>query len=441
MKLYSTEAEQAVIGGCLIDKDAYAIASDLIGASDFAREDHAEIWRAISFLSEAGNPTDVVTVAERLDAMERLEDVGGLAYLAGLYQSTASAANIKAYAGIIRDRSIRRQTIQAAKRAERAAEETSTAEEGLDIAQQCFAGIEAGRASEGPVSIQSLLPSWLDDMQDRIDGKQATRGLSTGLKDLDAMLSGLCPGRLYGLGGRPSMGKSALAGQIAVSAAATVPVLYWTGEMPNKEVVDRSVATICEVPIDVLESADLSDGQWANVTRGVSRLNDSKLHIDQTPSISVWELRKRARRIKGIGLIVCDYLQLMQAEGENRSQQMGAISRSLKSLAKELNCPVLVVSSLNRKMEERADKRPQMGDLRESGDIEHDLDVCIMVYRAEVYDQDHIDKGYAELIVRKQRGGRIGTVYSVFRGEVCRFENTLERPPSLSMPKQSRGRF
>jgi replicative DNA helicase len=434
---HSVEAEQSVLGGLLLDNAAWDKIADMIGESDFYRADHRLIYRHISKLVGNSRPADVITVSESLESTRELEGIGGLAYLGALAQNTPTAANIRRYAEIVRERAVMR------KLAEVGTEIADTAYNpmGKEAAQlldeaesKVFAISEEGaRGKQGFLDMQPLLTQVVEriDMLYNRDNPSDVTGLPTGFTDLDRMTSGLQPGDLVIVAGRPSMGKTSLAMNMAEHAAleSGMPVGIFSMEMGASQLVMRMLGSVGRLDQHKVRTGRLADEDWRKLTDAVGRLNEAPIHIDETAALNALELRARARRLHRqygkLGLIVVDYLQLMSASshGENRATEISEISRGLKALAKELNVPVVALSQLNRSLEQRPNKRPVMSDLRESGAIEQDADLILFIYRDEVYNQDSPDKGKAEVIIGKQRNGPIGTITLVFQGEYTRFAN------------------
>jgi replicative DNA helicase len=433
---HSIEAEQAVLGGLLLDNNAWDNVADVVREDDFYRPDHKLIFVAIASLSTTGKPADVVTVSEELARHSRLEDAGGLAYLGSLARDTPTAANVRSYAAIVRERSLLRQLIEAGTEIATAAlaNEGETARELVDKAEQkVFAIAEAGsRGREGAVAVRSLLPEIIDQIDEWHSNPEKMRGLATGFSDFDRFTGGLRPGDLVIVAGRPSMGKTTLAVNMAEYAAVhpniKASVAIFSMEMPSDQVVTRMLSSIGSVPLQSLRTGRISDEDWVRITGATSQLSEAKIFVDETPALSPMELRARARRVKrehGLDLIVVDYLQLMQVPGnkENRATEIGEISRGLKILAKEMQCPVIALSQLNRGVEQRENKKPVMSDLRESGSIEQDADMILLIYREEVYDKATTKKGIAEIDLVKHRNGEIGTFLLTFQGQFTRFVN------------------
>ncbi|MEO8157074.1 MAG: replicative DNA helicase [Betaproteobacteria bacterium] len=434
---HSVEAEQSVLGGLLLDNTAWDKIADMIGESDFYRADHRLIYRHVSKLVGNSRPADVITVSESLESTRELEGVGGLAYLGALAQNTPTAANIRRYAEIVRERAVLRKLAEVGTEIAETAYNPMGKEAGqlLDEAEsKVFAISEEGaRGKQGFMDMQPLLTQVVEriDMLYNRDNPSDVTGVPTGFTDLDRMTSGLQPGDLVIVAGRPSMGKTSLALNMAehVALESGLPVGVFSMEMGASQLVMRMLGSVGKLDQHKVRTGRLADEDWRKLTDAVGRLNDAPIHIDETAALNSLELRARARRLHRqygkLGLIVVDYLQLMSASshGENRATEISEISRGLKALAKELNVPVVALSQLNRSLEQRPNKRPVMSDLRESGAIEQDADLILFIYRDEVYNQDSPDKGKAEVIIGKQRNGPIGTVTLVFQGEYTRFAN------------------
>lgn len=432
---HSVEAEQSVLGGLMLDNGAWEQIADVIVDQDFYRYDHQLIFRAIAKLMEQSQPVDVITLAELHDKNGELDKVGEVAYLSSLARNTPSAANIAAYAEIVRERSILRQLIKVGNSITKMAftPEGLSKEDMLDKAEQFVFEIAEKGANRGGgfIQVKDVLSKVVDRIDTLFEQDSAITGLSTGFLDFDEQTSGLQPADLIIVAGRPSMGKTTFAMNIAENAAikSKEPVAVFSMEMPADALAMRMLSSLGRINQQNLRTGRLSDDDWPRLTSAIQLLNDAPLFIDDTPALSPTELRARARRLKrehGLSLIVIDYLQLMQGSGnanENRASEISDISRSLKALAKELEVPVIALSQLNRSLEQRPNKRPVMSDLRESGAIEQDADLIVFIYRDEVYNSDTADKGKAEIIVGKQRNGPIGTVALTFQGQFTKFEN------------------
>lgn len=434
---HSTEAEAAILGGLLLDNSAWDKIGDLVRVADFYRADHRLIFESISRLVDAGRPADVVTVFEALQGIGRADDAGGLAYLNTLAQETPSAANIRRYAEIVRDRSILRQLVSVSDDIATTALNPSGREtrQILDEAESRIfqIGEQGSRASVGFQDFQHVLARVVERVDDlyRNPNPSDVTGVPSGFIDLDQKTAGMHAGDLLIVAGRPSMGKTSLALNVAehVAIHEGLPVAVFSMEMGAEQLAMRILCSVGRLDAQRIRTGKLSEDDWSRLTLAMNRMKEAQIHIDETPGLNPLELRSRARRLSRhyskLGLIVVDYLQLMSASssGENRTTEISEITRSLKGLAKELGCPVLALSQLNRTVEQRTDKRPVMSDLRESGAIEQDADVILFIYRDEVYRPDTPDKGIAEIIIAKQRNGPIGTVRLTFLGQHTKFEN------------------
>ncbi len=431
---HSIEAEQAVLGGLMLASEAWDRVADKISERDFSRRDHQLIFRAIGELAQRGMPCDAVTLNDWFQEQGIVELVGGTRYIMELADATPSAANIGAYADIVREKSILRQLIDAGTGIANDAfqPEGRSAREIVENAEQAvFRIADAGlRGRQGFVAMRSAVKDAFELLRQRAESRSAVTGMPTGFTDFDHMTAGLQSGDLIVIAARPAMGKTALALNMAEYAALKTgrAVAVFSMEMSASQLAFRLISSLGRINQQHLRTGDLADEEWPRVTSAITLLADSKIFIDDTPALSPLELRSRARRLKrehDLGLIVIDYLQLMAVPGnkENRATEISEISRSLKALAKELQVPVIALSQLNRSLEQRTDKRPVMADLRESGAIEQDADVIVFIYRDEYYNQDSPDKGLAEIIIGKQRNGPTGTVKLTFRGQYTRFEN------------------
>ncbi|MDH3673713.1 MAG: replicative DNA helicase [Gammaproteobacteria bacterium] len=432
----SIEAEQSVLGGLMLDNRSLDQIADKLVADDFYRKEHRLIYRAISRLCEENSPADIVTVSEQLENSGELEDVGGLAYLGALAKNTPSAANIGAYANIVRERSILRNLLSVTGDISHRVydPEGRNAVEILDYAEGRILSIsEQGAHQRGGFQpIQHLLTSAVDRIDTLYRSDKSITGVPTGYADLDEMTSGLQSSDLIIVAGRPSMGKTSLAMNIAENAAVGhgLPVAIFSMEMPGEQLAMRMMASLGRINTHKVRTGKLNDEDWPRLTSAISLLSEAPIFTDDTPGITPMELRARARRLKrehGLGLIIVDYLQLMQStEGnENRATEISYITRALKNLAKELDVPLMAMSQLNRSLEQRPNKRPVMSDLRESGSIEQDADVIFFIYRDEVYNEDSVEKGTAEIIIGKQRNGPTGTIRLTFLGQYTKFENYI----------------
>ena len=431
---HSLEAEQSVIGGLMLDNRSWDDVADIVVEQDFYRHDHSLILRAISALAADGHPYDVVTVSEWLGSRGELDTIGGLAYLSILANDTPTAINTKAYANIVREYSILRSLIQIGNEISASAYNADgrSSKELLDEAERkvfMIAEQSAGNR-EGFEAINDLLGRAVKRVEEMYRNKQSITGIATGFTLFDEKTSGLQRSDLVIIAGRPSMGKTSFAMNIAENAALhnENSVAVFSMEMPGEQLALRMMSSLGRIDSHNLRTGKLDDHDWPRLISSVNMLSQSKLFIDDSAALTPTELRARCRRLKrehGIDLVIIDYLQLMQVGGstENRATEISEISRSLKALAKELNVPVIALSQLNRSVEQRPDKRPVMSDLRESGSIEQDADVILFIYRDEVYNEDTENKGMAEIILSKQRNGPIGKVFLTFQGRYTRFDN------------------
>jgi replicative DNA helicase len=432
---HSFEAEQAVLGGLMLDNQAWDKIADRLTPKDFYQPKHQLIFESILKLIENHQPFDILTVTDQLKGHEAWEQ--GDVYLLELANNIPSAANIAAYSDIVRGYSIKRQLIHTANEMIEQASGSDDANEVLDDAERLIFQIaEHQEKGVGPQPISDLLTKAIHRVETLFESPNTVTGLSTGYTDLDKMTSGFQEGDLIVVAGRPSMGKTSLAMNMVEQAAIKggKPVLVFSMEMPGEILAMRLMSSLGRVDQHRVRTGELSDEDWPRITSAVSMLSHAKLFIDDTPILSPNDIRARARRLARVegqlGLIVVDYLQLMHVAGlrENRTMEIAMISRSLKTLAKELNVPVIALSQLNRGLEQRTDKRPIMSDLRDSGAIEQDADVILFIYRDEVYNENSPDQGSAEIIIAKQRNGPIGKVHLTFLGRYTRFENfTVDR--------------
>lgn len=433
---HSIEAEQSVLGALLIDVQAWDTVGDMLIPRDFYRRDHQLIFEAIGGIVESQGPVDAVTVSEALERRGVLTEAGGLAYLATLSRDTPSAANARAYAEIVRERALLRALVSAGGEIAAAGlnPEGRSAADLVDHAERLvFEIAEKGTSSrEGFQAVKKILPQTIDRIDMLHQNPGAFTGVSTGYAELDRMTNGLQKGDLVIIAGRPSMGKTTLAVNIAEHAAISgrVPAAIFSMEMSSEQVTLRMISSLGRVSQGHLRTGQLSAEDWPRITSATEVLSQAPIFIDESPSLSPTEVRARARRLKrehGLGLIVVDYLQLMQVSGntENRATEISEISRGLKALAKELELPVIALSQLNRSVEQRTEKKPVMSDLRESGAIEQDADLILLIYREEVYDPNTTRRGIADIIIAKQRNGPVGDVQLTFLGEYTRFENLV----------------
>lgn len=437
MPPHSIEAEQSVLGGLMLDNEAWDRVSEKVVEQDFYLRSHRFIFSAMLRLAESNQPIDLITVSEALEANQQLDDIGGFAYLGEIAKNTPSAANILAYAEIVRERAVVRDMIAVAHDIADAGYDTQgrTSAELLDFAETKVFKIAEQRANanEGPEPINNILAKTIDKIDALYRSPQnGITGLSTGYVDLDKMTNGLQPSDLIIVAARPSMGKTTFAMNLAEHAAITSdkPVLIFSLEMPSDQIMMRMLASLGRINQTKVRTGQLEDEDWARLSSAIELLNSKgKMYIDDASGLTPTEVRSRARRVArehgGLSMIMVDYLQLMTVPGlsENRTLEIAEISRSLKALAKELKVPVIALSQLNRSLEQRADKRPVNSDLRESGSIEQDADLIMFIYRDEVYNDDSQDKGLAEIIIGKQRNGPIGKIRLTFHGHFSRFDN------------------
>ena len=426
-----------MLGGLMLDEGAWEQVSSLLGPEDFYRGDHRIIYRCMNGLAEQNKPLDIITISEALNALNELENVGGIAYISDLANNTPTASNVRAYAHIVSERATLRQLISvghdiADSGFNPQGRDSATL---IDMAESRVFKIADNRPNVGgPIAIRPLLTRAVERIDELFQNKGALTGLSTGFADIDDMTQGLQKGDLVVVAGRPSMGKTSLMMNMAENAVirGELPVLIFSLEMPADSLILRMLSSLGSINQSKIRSGQLEDDDWPRLTSAVTMLNDRPLFVDDAGALTPNELRSRARRVAReygqLGLIVVDYLQLMQVTGtvENRATEISEISRMLKGIAKEFNCPLIAGSQLNRGLEQRGDKRPIMSDLRESGAIEQDADVIIAIYRDEVYHPDSPDKGVAEAIILKQRNGPIGTRKLKFFGQFTKFEDLAQ---------------
>lgn len=423
----SIDAEQAVLGAVMqTGGKSLMEVQDIINRDDFFRSDHRIIWDVMIKLDAEDSPADFITVTERLKHLSLLDDAGGHDYIATLFSETTGSANVRAYAKVVKDKAIRRDMIRVSGEMHELSKDTRSIDEVVSDAQSRVMQIGHDASQQGPVEIEKLIPPWLDNLDTMFHMEQSIPGVSTGYRDLDKKINGLQKQNLIIIAGRPSMGKTALAMNIANSVGETKPVLVFSMEMSTAEIITRSVAQHSKVPLDRLMSGNLDDEQWDKIGKGVPTVQFSKLVIDESPAMMMQQIRARSRRVKqqhpDLAVIIIDYVQLMSGDSnQHRAQQISDITRGLKALAKELDLPVIALSQLNRDVDKRDDKRPRMSDLRESGSIEQDADLIMFIYRDVVYDEKTKWKKAAEIIVGKQRNGPIGTVLMYYFGEYTLF--------------------
>ncbi|WP_051092374.1 replicative DNA helicase [Geopsychrobacter electrodiphilus] len=438
------EAEMSVLGGVLLENEALNRALEHLVADDFYRRGHQLIFGAMIALSNRNEPADLVTLSAQLRTQKMLEEAGGSGYLATLVDYVPTAANIQYYCKLVKEKSIARKLISVSTDIATSGYEGGDMEVVLDRAEKAIFEIAENRIRPSYFPVRDILKDTFRNIEQLYERKELVTGVPTGYTDLDKMTAGLQPGDLLIVAGRPSMGKTAFALNLVEYATThpekKIPAVVFSLEMSKEQLVQRLLCSVAKVDAGRLRTGNLGESDWPKLTMAAGQLSETQLFIDDTPAISVLELRSKARRLKaehGLGLIVVDYLQLMRGSStENRQQEISEISRSLKALAKELSLPVVALSQLNRSLESRTDKRPMMSDLRESGAIEQDADVIMFVYREAVYCEDcksrekTCEQGHekdAEVIIGKQRNGAIGTVHLTFRGEFTRFENQAKR--------------
>jgi len=433
---HSIEAEESVIGGILLDNEAFDRVADVIRIEDFYVERHARVYSALASLSESAQPMDVVTVAERLRQRGEIERIGGVAFLLELSERVPTAANVEHYARIVKERATLRRLIRASTEIiERAYDPSGETDDYVDSAERAIFEISEQARHAGPVRIEHLVADSLSKIDKLIERKSSITGVPSGYDDLDRLTAGFQPSDLIIVAGRPSMGKTAFCLNIAANVAlnADTGVVIFSLEMSSDQLVMRMLCSLAQLDLARVRIGHIQDREYKKIAMAVGDLGEAPIFIDDTPALSVMELRARARRLRRdpsarLGLIVVDYLQLMRGRGEDsREQEISNISRSLKALAKELSVPIIALSQLNRQVELRADKKPVMADLRESGAIEQDADVIAFIYRDEVYHSDSADAGIAEIHIAKQRNGPTGNVRLQFRKEFALFSSLTAR--------------
>ena len=431
------EAEQSLLGSVLLENEALFKVLEIIKKDDFYRESNRQIYQAMIDLYEKNEPTDLITVTEVLKRKNKLDEVGGASYLADLLENIPTAANIEYYAKIIRQKSILRNLIHSATEI---VSKATTAEENvediLDFSEKTIFQISEEQTKQSFYPLKTILKSTFKDIERLYEKKQLITGVPSGFTELDSKTSGFQPADLIIIAGRPSMGKTAFALNVAQHASqeSHIPIAIFSLEMSKEQLALRMLCSEARVDNHKLRTGFIAESDWGKLSMAAGKLADSMMYIDDTPGITVFEMRAKSRRLKaehGLGMIIVDYLQLMAGSknrSDSREQEISEISRSLKGLAKELHVPVIALSQLNRKVEDRIDKRPHMADLRESGAIEQDADVILFIYRDEVYHPDSEEsKGKAEVIIGKQRNGPTGEIQLSFINEYTRFENYSHR--------------
>ncbi len=430
----NVDAEESVLGGILIDATALDRVIEVMGEADFYRESHRKIFRAMLGLSERGEPIDLITLNDSLRGRDELQAVGGATYLAELVDRVPSAANIATYARLVREKAVMRSLISVSNEiSERCYDGQEDIETFLDEAERLIFDVSEQRVRPAFTKVGDMIMDTIKTVEQLYERKELVTGVATGFLDLDRMTAGLQPADLIIIGARPSMGKTSFALNIAQHVALhhQVAVGVYSLEMSRDQLVLRMLCSEARVDLSKVRTGYLGERDFPRLALAAGRLAEAPIFIDDTPAHNVLEMRAKSRRLKreaNVGLIVVDYLQLMRGltAEENRNQELSEISRSLKALAKELNVPIVALSQLNRQVEQRADKRPVMSDIRESGSIEQDADVIMFIYRDEMYKADSQDEGVAEVLISKQRNGPTGTVRLAFRREYTRFENLVE---------------
>lgn len=444
--LASPEAEQALIGGLFLAPEQVAAVAAVVTPDDFSNALHRKTFAAMTAMDAARQNIDLVTVAERLETQGTLGD-GEWAAMAVMARDTPSAANIMAYARIVRDYTQRRKLVTLLCEAQRWAMEDGDAEKTHTRLRDALDALDSGKQTGGPVLLRDVIVDTVSVIDQRFSGT-AAKGMATGLPDLDRLVLGLHPGKLYVVAGRPAMGKSVLGLQLAAQTVIEhkKPALFFTAEMPSQEQAERLMASMGRINLSLIQTGQLSDDDWNRMTSAVTMLAHAPLWLDEAPSPQIADIVSKARRLHRLhgplGLVVIDHAGLVTGGGENRNMQQAEVALKCKALAKELQCPVVALTQLNRSVENRTDKRPVMADLRDSGEWEQSADVVAMIYRDEVYNPDSADKGCAEILIRKHRGGKLGMVATLFAGQFSRFESLAGGLPSVvapAVPKHKRG--
>ncbi len=440
----NTEAEQSILGSILLENSAISAAQEIIGKDDFYSEAHRKIFAMIEELSEKNEPVDLITLSNALKDRNQLDAVGGTAYLASLVDNVPTAANVANYSRIVKEKALLRGLIGSATEIINSCYESgSDVEQVLDRAEHRIFEISENKVRQSFAPMRDVVKTTFKAIENLFNRKELITGVPTGFERIDDMTSGLQNSDLIIVAGRPSMGKTAFALSIAQNAAldSQIPVAIFSLEMSKEQLAFRLLASEARVDSQRMRKGFLGEMDWPKLTEAAGRLSEAPMYIDDTPAISVLEMKAKSRRLKadkGLGLIVVDYIQLMRGSNtsrDSREQEISEISRSLKALAKELQLPVIALSQLNRKVEDRPNRRPQMADLRESGAIEQDADVIAFIYRDEVYNKadDNPEKGKAEIIIGKQRNGPTGTVKLAFLNQFTAFENLA--------PMESQGQY
>ncbi len=440
----SDSAEKSIIGGILISPEKYSDVSGIVGEDDFFFHANREMYKSIVLLANAMTPIDVITLADSLDSRDMLEPIGGLPFLVELSNNTPTAANIISYAKAVKDKARQRALITTGEKIVGIGyDQEMTTEEKISESQSCLLSMETHQGEEA-AQANSAIKQVVDDIDDRFNNPGAV-GIQTGFKDIDSRIGGIRDQNLFVLAARPAMGKTTLAMNIAENnVMSDIPVLVFSAEMSRSELMERMVASSGNIQFSRVRSGQLIEDDWPKLTTGVSKLKDRPLYIDDRGGLSIAQIQSTARKQKqrnGIKLIIVDYLQLLSGSGQSREQEVSTISRGLKSMAKELDLPVIAVSQLSRKCEERKDKRPMSSDLRDSGAIEQDADIIAFIYRDEVYDENSERKGIAEVLFTKARNFETGAVYLASRLDVCRFDDIAHEPPPMTQQTKKGGGF
>ena len=431
LSVANIQAEQAVIGGLMRDNAVWDTVAERIGEADFFRDDHKLIFHAIRTLSESQRPFDFITVAETLERADRLSDAGNFGYITALHRDTASTANISAYADIVADMATRRRIMSAGQAIHELPTTNATTAEMLQRIEDIVSRLMPGPKKSQWQSYRDVIGAAVERIESAFSSEGHITGTPTGFLDFDDQTTGLQAGDLVIVAGRPGMGKTTWAIQVAENIATRQkkPVAIFSQEMPSEQLGMRSLASGARINLRVIRTGKLSDNDWPWLTMAITKFASAPIYVDDSPALSPTDIRARLKRLVAktgqFGVVVVDYLQLMRVPGmgNNRVQEVSEISRTMKAIAKEFSVPVLALSQLNRELEKRTNKRPVMADLRESGSLEQDADIIVFIYRDEVYNPETTDKGVAEIIIGKQRNGPLGTIRLMFEGQYTRFEN------------------
>ena len=426
---HSVESEQSILGSILLDKDAIITVTETIKPDDFYKEAHKIIYECMITLSNKGEPIDLITLTEELRKQGHLNDIGGISYITSLSTIVPTTSNVKYYADIVKEKSVLRKLIKASNEIINLGYSGATKiEDVLEQAEKSIFDISQEKTSDDFKSINLVLMDAYDMIEKLYTNKSDVTGITTGFKDLNKKINGLQRTDLILIAARPAMGKTAFSLNLVQNAAlkGDASVAVFSLEMSKEQLVQRMLSSQSSVELKKIKTGTLNDNDWPRIIDAMAVLSDAKIHIDDTPGIKISELRSKCRKLKiekGLDLVLIDYLQLMEGEGNNesRQQEISKISRSLKILAKELNCPVVALSQLSRAPEQRADHRPMLSDLRESGSIEQDADLVMFLYRDEYYNKETEDKNVGECIIAKQRNGPVGTVKLAWLGQYSKF--------------------